>query len=47
MAGHEGGIITFGRNLEDAFTVLMDARRESSTCVDSAFHKRTPARDER
>jgi L-ribulose-5-phosphate 4-epimerase len=47
MAGHEGGIITFGRNFEDAFTVLMDARMESSTCVDSAFHQRTPARDER
>ena len=47
MAGHKGGIITFGRNFEDAFTVLMDARRESSPCVDSALHQRTPARDER
>src|SRR6266496_69088 len=47
MAGHKGGIITFGRNFEDAFTVLMDARMESSTCVGSAFHQRTPSRDER
>ena len=29
MAGHEGGIVTFGKNLEDAFAVLMRARSKS------------------
>ena len=43
MAGHEGGIVTFGRNLEEAFAVLIHERKESSPCVNSAFHKRTPA----
>ena len=33
MAGHEGGIVTFGKNLEDAFDVLMRERRESSPCI--------------
>jgi ribulose-5-phosphate 4-epimerase/fuculose-1-phosphate aldolase len=33
MAGHEGGIATFGKNLEDAFDVLMRQRRESSPCI--------------
>jgi ribulose-5-phosphate 4-epimerase/fuculose-1-phosphate aldolase len=33
MAGHEGGIVTFGKNLEDAFDVLMCERRESSPCI--------------
>jgi hypothetical protein len=26
MAGHEGGIVTFGKNLEDAFDVLKRER---------------------
>jgi len=43
MAGHEGGVVTFGRDLEEAFAVLMHDRKESSSCVDGAFHKRTPA----
>ena len=43
MAGHEGGIVTFGRDLEEAFAVLMHERKESSPCVNSAFHKRTAA----
>jgi L-ribulose-5-phosphate 4-epimerase len=30
MAGHEGGIVTFGKNLEDAFAVLTRERGESS-----------------
>jgi L-ribulose-5-phosphate 4-epimerase len=30
MAGHEGGIIAFGKNFEEAFAVLMRERRESS-----------------
>jgi len=29
MAGHEGGIVTFGKNLEDAFGVLMRERETS------------------
>jgi L-ribulose-5-phosphate 4-epimerase len=29
MAGHEAGIVTFGKNLEDAFDVLMRAREKS------------------
>jgi len=33
MAGHEGGIVTFGKNLEDAFEVLMRERSESSPCI--------------
>jgi len=28
MAGHEGGIVTFGKNLEDAFNILMRAREK-------------------
>ena len=30
MAGHEGGIVTFGRDLEDAFAVLMQERKETT-----------------
>jgi hypothetical protein len=33
MAGHEGGIVTFGKNFEDAFEVVMRERRESSPCI--------------
>ena len=33
MAGHAGGIVTFGENLEDAFDVVMRERRESSPCI--------------
>jgi ribulose-5-phosphate 4-epimerase/fuculose-1-phosphate aldolase len=33
MAGHAGGIVTFGKNLEDAFDVVMRERRESSSCI--------------
>jgi L-ribulose-5-phosphate 4-epimerase len=33
MAGHEGGLATFGKNLEDAFDVVMRERRESSPCI--------------
>jgi L-ribulose-5-phosphate 4-epimerase len=43
MAGHEGGIVTFGRDLDEAFAVLMDEPKESSPCVNGTFHKRTPA----
>jgi ribulose-5-phosphate 4-epimerase/fuculose-1-phosphate aldolase len=30
MAGHEGGILTFGRDLEEAFAVLMRERKKAS-----------------
>ena len=30
MAGHEGGIVTFGRDLEEAFAVLMQKRNETA-----------------
>jgi len=30
MAGHEGGIVAFGKDLEEAFAVLMRERRERS-----------------
>jgi ribulose-5-phosphate 4-epimerase/fuculose-1-phosphate aldolase len=33
MAGHKAGIVAFGRNLEDAFDVVMRERRESSPCI--------------
>jgi ribulose-5-phosphate 4-epimerase/fuculose-1-phosphate aldolase len=33
MAGHEGGIVTFGRNLKGAFEILMRERSESSPCI--------------
>jgi hypothetical protein len=33
MAGHQAGIVTFGKNLEAAFDVLMRERRESSPCI--------------
>ena len=33
MTGHEGGIATFGKNLEDGFDVVMRERRESSPCI--------------
>jgi ribulose-5-phosphate 4-epimerase/fuculose-1-phosphate aldolase len=32
MAGHEGGIMTFGKNLEEAFGVLMRARELTQPC---------------
>lgn len=33
MGGHEGGIVTFGTNLDEALNVLMRERREPSTRV--------------
>ena len=33
MAGHEGGIVAFGKNFEDAFAVLMRERTGSSPCI--------------
>jgi hypothetical protein len=31
MAGHEGGILTFGKDLEDAFAVLIRERQQALT----------------
>jgi hypothetical protein len=33
MARHEGGIASFGKNVEDAFEVVIRERRESSPCI--------------
>ena len=33
MAGHEAGIVTFGKDLDDAFDVLMRERATSSPCI--------------
>ena len=33
MGGHESGIVTFGKNLKDAFEVLTRERSESSPCI--------------
>jgi len=46
MAGHEGGIVAFGKNLEDAFDVLMHERRASTPCIQNGFHERSSSRHE-
>ena len=33
MGGHESGIVTFGKNLQNAFEVLMRERSESAPCI--------------
>jgi ribulose-5-phosphate 4-epimerase/fuculose-1-phosphate aldolase len=45
MAGHQAGIAAFGKNLEDAFDVLMRVKR-SDPCIKNGFPDRTPAHDE-
>jgi len=47
MAGHEGGIVTFGKDLEEAFAVLLRQRKASISCIETGFHERIPARHER
>ena len=42
MAGHEGGIVTFGKNLEDAFDVLMRARELLQPCDAGRQYARAP-----
>jgi hypothetical protein len=38
MSGHDGGIVTFGKDLEEAFAVLVRERRGiASTCVEQQF----------
>jgi len=46
MAGHQDGVIAFGKNLEDAFDVLMRERKASSPCIEDGFHERISARHE-
>ena len=46
MGGHESGVVTFGKNLQEAFEVLMRAGTGSTPCVKSAFQERKPSRDE-
>ena len=38
MAGHEGGILTFGKNLRNAFDVLMRARALPKRCNNGRQH---------
>jgi hypothetical protein len=45
MAGHKGGIVAFGKNLEDAFDVLMRAT-QSDPCIKNGFLDHTLAHDE-
>src|SRR5215510_14334194 len=45
MAGHRGGIVAFGKNLEDAFDVLTRTKG-TSPCIKNGFHERTSSRDE-
>jgi len=44
MAGHEGGIMAFGKDLEEAFAVLMREREGSSTCIKIVLHEGIRAR---
>jgi len=46
MAGYEGGIVAFGKNLEDAFDVVMHERRASTPCIQNGFHERNSSRHE-
>jgi ribulose-5-phosphate 4-epimerase/fuculose-1-phosphate aldolase len=46
MAGHQDGIVAFGKNLDEAFDVLTRVRNRSSPCIKNGFHERTSARDE-
>ena len=33
MAGHEGGIVAFGKNFEEALDLVVRERRGSSPCI--------------
>ena len=44
MAGHEGGIVAFGKNFEDVFEVVMGELRTSGPCIENGFPERIPAR---
>jgi Class II Aldolase and Adducin N-terminal domain len=47
MGGHENGIVTLGKNLDEALDVLRRARSGSFSCVKNAFQERILPRDER
>jgi L-ribulose-5-phosphate 4-epimerase len=42
MAGHKDGVVTFGKNLKDAFDVLMRARELSQPCNVGRQYTRAP-----
>jgi hypothetical protein len=44
MAGHEGGIVTFGENLGDAFDVVMRKLRNHRLAFENGFNERIPSR---
>jgi L-ribulose-5-phosphate 4-epimerase len=46
MAGHEGGIVAFGKDLGETFAVLMREQKASSACIENGFHERIVARHE-
>jgi L-ribulose-5-phosphate 4-epimerase len=46
MAGHEGGIVAFGKNLGEAVEIVMRERKGSFPCVENGFHDRTSLRHE-
>jgi L-ribulose-5-phosphate 4-epimerase len=46
MAGHEGGIVAFGKSLKEAFDVVVREGKGSSPCIENGFHERTSARHE-
>ena len=41
MVGHQDSIVAFGKNLHEAFDVLMRVREGSSPCIENSFHERT------
>jgi ribulose-5-phosphate 4-epimerase/fuculose-1-phosphate aldolase len=45
MAGHQDGIVAFGKSFNDAFDVLTRGKG-SSPCIKNGFHERTLSRDE-
>jgi hypothetical protein len=44
MAGHEGGIVTFGENLGDAFDVVMRKLGNHRLAFENGFNERIPSR---
>ena len=46
MGGHEAGIVSFGKDLEEAFAVLVHERKASSPCIENGFHERILRRHE-
>jgi L-ribulose-5-phosphate 4-epimerase len=46
MGGHEAGIVSFGKDLEEAFAALVCERKASSPCIENDFHERILRRHE-